>query len=213
MGQENIDGVQPYMNSNRFHEGLYQLIVSRSPAVVVETGFASGLSAMHILSAMDVVGRGTLYSVECFVNQPIFHPRLRFVKGMSHEVLHKLAGESGPWDFFLHDSDHEVGCTTYEYEMAWAFVRSGGVIMTDDYEWGTHRSWQQFMSRYNIPNHTIVGSAAYFEKPPDCRCGAAKDDGSSGIFGNLEWFSEVQKHAVEIANEASIKIIGQPYLK
>lgn len=150
---------------NRFHQELYTFIYDLKPEVVVETGFATGKSAMQILAAMDANDHGSLYSVECFVNQPIFHPRLNFYRGMSYDHLVPIFLKSGPWDVFLHDSDHEVGCQTFEYELAWAFLRPGGVLMSDDYEWGTHRAWARFCDRHGVKSRTILGTVAYCRKP------------------------------------------------
>jgi predicted O-methyltransferase YrrM len=155
------------MSAQRFQEQLYSIVRDAQPVVAVETGFSGGLSAMHILAAMDVNEKGTLYSVECFTNQAIFHPRLKFIRGMSQDQMLKIYLKSGPWDLFLHDSDHEVGCTTFEYELAWAFLRPGGVMLTDDYEWGNpiHYAWKKFLDRHGVGDVTTIGSAQYCSKP------------------------------------------------
>lgn len=153
-------------NMNRFHQELYTFIYDLQPEVVVETGFATGKSAMQILAAMDANDKGSLYSVECFVNQPIFHPRLNFYRGMSHDHLVPIFLKSGPWDVFLHDSDHEVGCQTFEYELAWAFLKPGGVLMSDDFEWSNHRAWARFCTRHDAKSLTF-GTVAYCRKPED----------------------------------------------
>lgn len=188
---------------NRFHEKLYHFILEHQPEVVVETGFASGLSAMHILAAMDLNTKGRLWSVECFVNQPIFHPRLGFKRGMSAEQLPDIFAESGPWNMFLHDSDHEAGCQTFEYELAWSFLKPGGVLMTDDYEWGTHRSWKKFKERHGVEDAGIIGSAAYCFKPID---------GDKPV-ETPSWTREQVRLAGEMANRVCRELGVEEYVK
>lgn len=150
----------------RFHEHLYQLVLKERPAVMVETGYATGLSAMHILAAMDINGKGKLYSVESFTNQDIFHPRLKYVRGFSHDVLNKIYNESGPWDMFLHDSDHGLGCQTFEYELSWRCLNTGGILISDDIEWGDppHFAWKHFLGRHDHSDLTTIGCAQHCRK-------------------------------------------------
>lgn len=153
----------------RFHEHLYQLVLKEKPSVMVETGYANGLSAMHILAAMDINGKGTLYSVESFTNQDIFHPRLKFVAGISQERLAEIYAEVKPWDMFLHDSDHGFDCQTFEYELAWRALRPGGILISDDIEWcgddgKPHHAWREFIKSVEHTDLTTIGCAQFVRK-------------------------------------------------
>ncbi len=128
----------------------------------------SGLSTHAILAAMDEGDRGILYSVEpdpCSGIMDIPHQRWQQCKAYSQDVLGPIFRQTGPWDIFLHDSDHEVACQTFEYECAWWFVRPGGLIISDDTCWGTnaggapaHDAWGEFLKRYGLSDF-VVGAA------------------------------------------------------
>ncbi len=151
---------------SRFHHHLYELVLSEKPVVMVETGYANGLSAMHILAAMDLNGVGKLYSVESFTNQDIYHPRLIFKHGKSQDVLPTIPG---PWCCFLHDSDHSFECQTFEYNHAWWKLKAGGVLITDDAEWTgnqskPHGAWKTFLADHQHSELTTIGSAQFARK-------------------------------------------------
>lgn len=154
--------------SQRFHEQLYQLVLKEKPNIMVETGYATGLSAMHILAAMDINGAGKLYSVECFTNQDIWHPRFNYCRGMSQEMLVTISGKLKfePWDMFLHDSDHEAECQKFEFEYAWKFLRKGGILISDDVEWGDppHYTWKKFLETHDHTDLTTMGCAQWVRK-------------------------------------------------
>lgn len=151
---------------SRFHEHLYQLVLKEKPAVMVETGYATGLSAMHILAAMDINTKGTLFSVECFTNQDITHPRLQYRRGMSEQVLPAIAKIYPQWEMFLHDSDHEAPCQQFEFEFAWKHLRPGGILICDDYEWGNppHFAWRMFLEKHAHADLTTIGCAQWCRK-------------------------------------------------
>lgn len=157
------------MSLNRFHSQLYELILREKPLVMVETGYATGLSAMHILAAMDVNQVGKLYSVECFTNQDITHPRFHYLRGMSQDVLPKLVNIGETWDMFLHDSDHGAECQKFEYEFAWNKLRKGGVLISDDVEWcgadgKPHYTWRDFINSVEYTDLTTMDCAQFVRK-------------------------------------------------
>lgn len=149
----------------RFHPHLYKFVLEHKPQVMVETGFATGLSAVNIVAAMDVNECGQLWSVESYTQPSFKHSRLNFVRGMSRDKLVEIYVESGPWDIFLHDSDHEAWNMTFELELAWSFLKPGGILMLDDYDWGTHKAWPKFMERHGIKDAALLEGLAYCMKP------------------------------------------------
>lgn len=167
MGATLNDEFQKIMT--RFHEQLYHLVLKEKPAVMVETGYATGLSAMHILAAMDINGSGTLYSVESYTNQDITHPRFHYVRGMSQEVLPVIAKANPAWDMFLHDSDHGAACQKFEYQFAWRQLRKGGILISDDIEWcgddgKPHYAWRDFIKSVDHTDLTTIACAQYCRK-------------------------------------------------
>ena len=166
-----------------FQDKLADLIRQEKPDIVVETGVSEGLSTEYILSALDANGRGHLYSIDpmdetqqfngtqgnpkLFFDNPIVHPRWTLIRKYSQAALDPLYEEIGPFDFFLHDSDHSEKCQSFEYEAAWAMVRSGGIIASDDCFWGTppHCAWDNFLQRHGITARHIIGNAQFIRKP------------------------------------------------
>jgi predicted O-methyltransferase YrrM len=116
------------------------------PSVVVETGVAYGVSSAFILSALEVNGRGTLHSAdlpplrrggERFWGIAVpeeLRGRWRIHRGASGRVLPRLLGETGPVDFFMHDSLHTHRNMRREFETVWPRLRPGGVLLADDVE-------------------------------------------------------------------------------
>jgi len=153
-----------YTAPNHYQDYLREILLGErndgggSPRIVVETGVSYGISSDRILATLDEIGiqeRGLLYSVDPNPPAGVFevsHPRWSKLKQLSTEALPFIYEHTGPWDIFLHDSDHEVWCQTFEYEVAWHFVRGGGLIMSDDTTWGSpiHGAWERFCKRYNL---------------------------------------------------------------
>ena len=114
------------------------------PAVVVETGVARGYTSATILAVMEENNRGRLYSVdlpplevdkETFVGQVVpetLKRRWTLRLGPSRRILPQVVRAAAPIDLFLHDSDHTYSSQLEEYRTAWPFLRSGGVVLSDD---------------------------------------------------------------------------------
>lgn len=135
---------------------LYSLVRALRPRSVVETGVANGESSAIILKALDINGAGHLYSIDLLPPQPspelaassgLYLPpnagigwlvpqelrrRWRFLSGDAREVLPPLLKELGWIDMFLHDSHHSYEHMLFEYESAWARLRPGGLLLSDD---------------------------------------------------------------------------------
>jgi predicted O-methyltransferase YrrM len=149
-------------NSLRFQELFSDFVVSVKHDIVVETG--SGISTVFLLNRMR---DGHLYSVDyevwSYKMEGISnHTLITGIK--SQEYLLTLFENSGPWDIFLHDSDHEIGCMTYELESAYGFVNPGGYIACDDRDWNSHGAWNKFVKKYNL-NYYVLDSLAIVQKP------------------------------------------------
>lgn len=157
-----------------YQDRLAALIRVEKPQIVIETGLETGFGAEYILQALDANGSGHLWSIDPkphadYIGNPIVHPRFTFVEGKSQDELFPLFREIGPFDLFVHDSDHDPECQFFEYEAAWKMVRPGGIIASDDCFWGMppHLTWSKFLVAHGIPISaiTIIGNAQYFRKP------------------------------------------------
>ena len=137
---------------------LYALCRARVPALVVETGVASGNSSLGILSALAANRRGRLYSVDLpeasyrrdsgtVWSDPMrgrptgwrvpdaLRDRWTLRRGPSREILPSLMAEVGPIDLFYHDSEHTRDNMAFEIGLAWAALRPGGILAVDNADW------------------------------------------------------------------------------
>jgi predicted O-methyltransferase YrrM len=158
---------------------LGEVIRIMKPNIMIETGVESGFSSEHFLTSMDAVGKGRLFSCDpapsgFYEAYPIMHPRFTFIRKKSMDALPELFAQYGPFDMFVHDSDHSWENQTQEYEFAWNHTRSGGVIASDDIGWGTntvngtisHDAWRFFCLRHGVDRlRQKLNNAEYFIKP------------------------------------------------
>ena len=147
-------------------EGLFALVREQRPRVLVETGVCNGVSTAVLLAALARNYEGHLYSLDFpEYTETNYSPgsfwegklgavvprgrppgwlvpaRLRsrwtLRLGRSQEALPPLLAELGEIDFFLHDSEHSFECMSFEYDLAWRHLRTGGVLVSDDTTWNT----------------------------------------------------------------------------
>jgi predicted O-methyltransferase YrrM len=154
-----------------YQDKLAVLIHSEKPKIVIETGLETGFGAEYILEALDHNGQGHLWSIDPvihkdFADHPINHPRFTFIQMLSEDALEPLFDQIGPFDMFIHDSDHDFHCQDFEYEAAWKFVRLGGIIVSDDPFWGQppHLAWDKFLHRHGVTSRHIIGNAQWIRK-------------------------------------------------
>ena len=143
------------MTGNRWQNGVSDLIRQVKPKLIVETGVSEGVSTQKFLQALDDNGEGQLISIDPSPAYQIAHPRWTLIRDLSVNVLAKLYHEHGPFDMFVHDSDHGAECQTFEYETALRFVAPSGYILSDDITWGNHNAWPAFLARHNLAGDKI----------------------------------------------------------
>ncbi len=137
-------------------EYIYALVREYKPEIVVETGINSGFSSYFILRALHDNNMGKLYSIDpdefClgigrlagdrnssetgkkigwFVPDEL-KDRWEIVRGLSSDVLVPLLDRLGSIDMFLHDSEHSYEVMSFEYNTAWKYLKSGGILLSDD---------------------------------------------------------------------------------
>lgn len=142
--------------------------------VFVETGY--GISTVCLLNEIEAQGFKNIrvisidpdpYFLRPGRGHEIKAPNHRLIRERSVDALPGLYVETGPWTFFLHDSDHECLNQTYEFEFAYACLKKGALIACDDYTWANHRAWELFTRRHKL-DFWITGSAACAIKTEDC---------------------------------------------
>lgn len=143
---------------------VYTIIRAIKPAVVLETGVASGLSSAHILLAMAKNHVGALHSVDLPNVQegsvlpdgrptgwivPIeLRARWTLQLGNARELLPRMLRDLPRVDLFLHDSDHSYDHMTFEFELVRPRLAAGAVIMSDDTH--LHSAWDDFCTCYGL---------------------------------------------------------------
>ncbi len=114
----------------------------------LEIGAYEGRSTCWLVGQMT--GEGTIYSIDPFPNMPEveqrFHDNVReavkgtkvvncSIKSTSYIGLSKLILQGHEFDFIYIDGDHSPATTLADAAMAWGMLRSGGVMLFDDYEY------------------------------------------------------------------------------
>ena len=141
-------GIRSYAGWNdgdkAFAEAIWCTIGHLSPAKVVETGVAHGLTSRVVLEALERNGRGHLWSIDLPAVDSALHseigmaisqdlrPRWTYVPGTARQQLPRLLDELTEIDVFIHDSLHTGRNQMFELESAWSAMRDGGVAVVDD---------------------------------------------------------------------------------
>ena len=123
---------------------LYIICRKQRPDYVLETGVASGVSSSYILGALEVNGRGQLYSIDLPVWQKIpsgwmipdyLRNRWQLIQGMSSKKMAPLLGKIKEIDIFLHDSDHSYENMLWEFETVWTHLKTGGLLLAHNIDY------------------------------------------------------------------------------
>lgn len=61
--------------------------------------------------------------------------RWTLVLGRSQRELPRLLAGLDAIGLFLHDSEHSLPCMMFEFELAWEWLRPGGLLVSDDIGW------------------------------------------------------------------------------
>jgi hypothetical protein len=130
---------------------LFCLVRHLEPRHVVETGVAHGVSSRCILEALELNGKGRLWSIDL---PPLTIPERRpeigaavpedrrgrwtYIEGSSRERLTPLLIQLGRVGVFFHDSWHSTRNTHWELERAWSALTVPGAVVADDidHNWG-----------------------------------------------------------------------------
>ena len=122
----------------------YVVVRLLRPQLVVETGVGAGVSSWAILKAMDENGTGHLISIDLPTPNTELLPKVGYLvpselrgrwdlrTGPSKRLLPKVLEEFGEVDIFQHDSRHSYSNQLREYQTAWPYIRSGGLLVSDD---------------------------------------------------------------------------------
>lgn len=89
--------------------------------------------------------------------------RWTLVMGKSQRELPRLLAGMDAIDLFLHDSEHSVPCMIFEYELAWEWLRPGGVLVSDDIRWND--AFRLFAGSRGAEHGRITRDVGWMVKP------------------------------------------------
>lgn len=100
----------------------------------------------------------------------VLYDQWDLLRGRSQELLPALMSELNEIDFFLHDSEHTTACMLFEFELAWTFLASEGLILSAHVDWND--AFETFVSErpceYGDVSFHYLGYREY-EDPVPCR--------------------------------------------
>jgi len=123
---------------------LYIICRKQKPDSVIETGVASGVSSSHILGALEANRHGELYSIDLnswqkkpsgWMIPDYLRHRWHLTQGRSSENLEPLLKKVKEIDIFLHDSDHSYENMRGEFEAAWTYLKTGGLLLSHNIDY------------------------------------------------------------------------------
>jgi predicted O-methyltransferase YrrM len=153
----------------------YAAVRAFQPDIVVETGIANGVSSAYLLLALQMNGRGTLYSVG--LDEPKYLPSgkslgwivprelqasWKLQVGDSRAILPRLLAEIGSTDIFIHDSLHTYEHMLWEYRVAFPHLRPGGLLFSDDAMWNS--AFPEFALEIAAPRAMILRGVGFLQK-------------------------------------------------
>ena len=116
---------------------IYQEILHElQPAAIVETGTASGGSALFLASVCDLLGHGEIMTVDIVERKRPAHPRVTYVSGSSTAPetaarVRQFVGDRSPVLVIL-DSDHSKTHVTEELRLYSPLVTPGSYVVVED---------------------------------------------------------------------------------
>lgn len=130
---------------------IYCAIRYNKPDIVVETGISHGYSSWIILNALRMNKKGTLYSIDLPNKDTCDNYNIGSLKketgwlvpndlrsnweislGDAKEILPELLSKLTSIDIFFHDSEHSYEHMTFEYNLAFKYLKNKGLLISDD---------------------------------------------------------------------------------
>ena len=163
--------------SPAFAAALYQTVLKRRPAVVLEVGMAYGLSTLSILSALRDAGGGHLISVDPgqskdYASVGVLNVRRagleafhEHIEAPSFQALPRLLDARTPLDFAYIDGWHTFDYALLDFFYIDRMLRQGGCVAFNDCGWQSVHRVVRFVQTHRKYRELDVGL------PPDYRGG------------------------------------------
>jgi len=160
VAEKNVNLLKPCKGRGemgRESETLYVIVRLIKPDIMIETGVGAGISSTYILRAMELNGKGRLYSIdlpdETGLSGWAVPDELRSYwdlrLGSSMDLLPALLKETGPIDIFLHDSDHSYKNMMFEFRTIWPYLKNNSIFLAHDV--GRNDALFDFCNEAHIP--------------------------------------------------------------
>ena len=142
---------------------LYAICQRQKPDIVVETGVASGVSSSHILCAMEQNRHGQLYSIDLpswqenqsgWMIPHYLRHRWHLILGKSSEKLAPLFKKVAEIDIFLHDSDHSYQNMLWEFQIAWTYLKAGGLLLSHNIDYND--AFSDFCQDHGVKGYSLA---------------------------------------------------------
>jgi len=143
-------------------EVLYAVCRRQNPGIVVETGVASGVSSSCILCALEKNGHGELYSIDQpwqesqsgWMIPDYLRHRWHLIQGRSSEKLAPLLEEIAEIDIFLHDSEHSYKNMRWEFQTAWTYLKTGGLLLSHNID--SNGAFSDFCRERGVKGYSLT---------------------------------------------------------
>jgi predicted O-methyltransferase YrrM len=153
----------------------YAAVRAFAPDCIVETGVGNGVSSSYLLLALQKNRRGSLYSIG--LADPTFLPPgkdpgwlvPRWLRapwqvhlGDAREILPDLLARLGNIGVFIHDSLHTYNHMMWEFETAYPYLSSSGLLVSDDALW--NNAFYDFARNVGAPDARILRGVGFLRK-------------------------------------------------
>jgi hypothetical protein len=153
----------------------YAAVRAFAPDCVVETGVANGVSSSYLLLALQKNRHGSLHSIG--LADPAFLPTgkdpgwlvPRWLRapwqvclGDTREILPSLLARLGSIGIFIHDSLHTYDHMMWEFETAYPYLSSGGLLVSDDASWND--AFYDFVQSVRASEAQILHGVGFLRK-------------------------------------------------
>lgn len=141
---------------------LFKIVRHIRPITSLELGTSLGISALYQISAMEINGDGTLFTIEG--DEKLFKKsqehfarfeldsRIRGYKGKFSDVLPDFIKNIENIDYVFIDGHHDEEAVKEYYNIIFPKIREGGVVVLDDIRWseGMERAWREISNSEHV---------------------------------------------------------------
>ena len=133
---------------------LMRLVGELAPGSCVELGTGFGISGMYQAAALEIIGAGTLQTLDCelslipiarrgFAELRLDH-RIELTTGPIGQTLGGVADRVAPIDYVLIDAEHTEEATVANFDRLRPHLAPGAVVVVDDIflSEGMRRAWE-----------------------------------------------------------------------